>query len=473
MLTAEQIAARAAERAAKKAARAATIKAATNDTDKAALAIEGIAEDMDGKIEDLGEGQEQIRKSLHDQKADIEALAARMKSRAAGKHTEGMDVEQFNIGKMVLAFHAGRVDDSTKGLGYELEAMEAGYKGFTDSQGRSNLTKKDLISAIIGSSGGLGLPTQIQQSIQPAGRSESVLFGLGVKNPNMEGMAGFAVPYEVQADGQTAVTSGKNMTAGSIQEGGAVGVPQRVGFRLAQFTPRKMASVVGYTEDILKQGGGFIKDFTMTYMGRDFKTTLERNCFTGRGQQFSEPMGILNRTDMTPAGLANAVSSGGRWLTPSDFGDMEMALADIDRLNDNLKYVTRAIALKNIRHEAATQNLSGATELNSKPRTEFAYMNIKKLAESLGIDLRTSTNIPKNFDAGSSYLTATAMAAGDWSNVWIPFWGPLEVLMSREASVGGVSAFENCLAYARFVQMYDCNIIDPSWMIVQKGFKTV
>lgn len=471
-MTAEEIAARAAARAAKKLARANAVKIATNDNEKIALVIEGHTQDVDDRLEDMGEGQEQIRKGLQDTKADLEALTARVKTRKAGKHTEGMDVADFNIGKLVLAYHNKSADDSTRGVGAELEALEEAYKGFTDSQGRNNLTKKDLISAIIGVSGGLGLPMQIQQSIQPAGRSQSVLFALGVKNPSMEGMAGFAVPYETQADGVTSVTTGRNMNAGSIQEGGAVGTPQRMGFRLAQFTPRKMASVVGFTEDILKQGGGFIRDFAMTYMEKDFRTTLERNCFSGRGNQFSEPMGILNRSDLTDAALANPIGTDGRWLTPSDFGDMEMALADIDRLTDSCQYVTRAIALKNIRHEAATQNLSGATELNSKPRTDMAFLSIDKMASELGIKLKRSTNIPKNFKQGAT-LTTTAMAFGDWSNVWIPFWGPLEMLMTREATVGGVSAFENCLAYARFVQMYDCNIIDPVSMIVQKGFKTV
>ncbi len=72
-----------------------------------------------------------------------------------------------------------------------------------------------------------------------------------------------------------------------------------------------------------------------------------------------------------------------------------------------------------------------------------------------------------------TYTTATALAYGDFSNLWIPFWGPLEMLMTKEATMAGVSAFENDLMYFRFIQMYDSNVIDPKAFVVKKGFKTV
>ncbi len=474
MLTPEQKAARDAARTAKKATRKAAMEKTAVDGEKMALALEGVVDEMDARFEDTDESLETVREGLKGMKADVERVISMARTRkSAGSNTEGADPLDFNIGKVVQAFHAKRVVDSSEGegIGYELEVMVETAKSAAGSR-YHGMTKKDLVSSLTGAAGGFPLQQQIRQSIVEAGRSQSVLFSLGVQNDNLEGLSEFAVPYEVQADGKTDVTTGRNLTAVHLQEGGAISASQRPGFRLAHFRPRTLELTVGFTQHLLTLGGGFITEFVKRVAEKDLRTSLERAAMTGRGQQFSEPMGIFNRTDMTSVSLVNALGTDGRFLTPTDLKDFEMSLAEVDRLNGNAKFLTRPAALRGFAHEAATQNLSGATELNSLPRTPMAYMSFDKMAEFMGYKMAMSTNVPNNYTLGST-TTTTAVAYGDWSNVWIPFWGPMDVAMSDVATVGGVSAFEQMLVYMRLIQKYDVNIVDPVSMIVKKGFKTV
>lgn len=441
--------------------------------EKATIAtIENVVDTLDERLLDIPDAEEfdDMRTEFTNLKADVEDVKKRFKVRP-GSNTDGMDAKKFSIGKLAVAFLTKRADDSSDGIGYELECMEATAKGWTSSDGRSNVTKKDLITALVGASGGLPLPIQISQAIKDAPRSQSVLFKMGVMNDNMEGVSAFSIPYEVQKDGKTDVTTGQNMTPGSVQEGGAISITNRPGLRMANFTPRKMAMIVSLTNDLAKLGGSFVNAFVQRVASKDFNTQIERNVLSGRGQQFSEPMGFLSRTDMSTVNLLNALGTDGRYISPADFRDFEIDLAEVDRLTDNCQFLTRPSALKNIPHEAATQNLSGAIESNSLPRSPMNWMSFQKVAEFLGLKLNMTTNMPKNFPQGAT-TNATALAYGDFSNLWIPFWGPMEMLITKEATVAGTSAYENDLTYFRFIQMYDSNVIDPRAFIVQKGFKT-
>jgi HK97 family phage major capsid protein len=461
---------RKADRNARRESRKALIAKGGNDAMIATL--ENVVDTLEERTEEIPEGMEELREGLEHTKVDVQDLRKRLLTRGGGKTTEGMDVKKFNVGKLALGFVSGRFEDSSEGVGYELEALEAMYseKGFRDSQGREGLKKKDILTSLQGSAGALPLPVQVSQDIREAARSNSVLFGMGVVNDSLEGLSAFSVPYEVQKDGKTDVTTGINMQPGTVQEGGAY-TTARPGFRLANFTPRKLGVIVGMTDDIMKQGGQFLHAFIQRTAAKDMRNQLERFAFSGRGQQFGEPMGILGRSDLSTINLGLAMATNGRFITPSDFRDFEMDLAEVDRLSDNFQFVTRPAGLRNLAHESATQALAGATEANSLPRSPMAFMNYKKIAEFLGIKLNMTTNVPKNFVQGSTTDT-TALLAGDFTNMWIPFWGPMEMLMSREATVGGVSAFETALMYIRFSQMYDVNVIDPKAFAVKKGFLT-
>ncbi len=467
-MTPEELAAKkkADRKAAKEAIQAKAAKA-TADGEKMAVALEAVALDMDHRIEDVAGDQEAIRTDLKGMRVDLEKAINIARTRKSGRqNTEGMDVEAFNLGKIIHAFgHKGAgVADSSEGVGYEIDVLVASAKGFT------NTTRKDIINSL--SSAGLGhmLPVQFRDSIVEAGRSESALFSMGIVNDNLTGLSEFAVPFEVKGN-QDPVTTGKNVSAHVNHELGAVGTSVRPGIRLAKFKPRQLDMMIGITEQYLTLGGGFINDFVNRTAKKDFLTDLERLCMTGRGQQFDEPTGLFNRTDFTSAGLVTLIGTNGRWLSPTDLKDFEMALAEVDRLNDRFQFLTRPAALKNFAHEIAA-GYSGATEDVSAPRTPIALLSFEKMAAFLGFKMKRTTNVPNNFVQGS-LLTATGVLAGDFSHVYIPFWGPMQMELSRHATVGGVSAFENFLVYTRFMQMYDCNIVDPVAMSMQKGFRTV
>lgn len=429
--------------------------------------LENIVETMDERHEETSESHTVLRDSLSAMKADVDGLILKMKIRKQGTATEGMDVEAFDISKVIKAFAEHRIDDSAAGAGYELEAMIMATKN-TDKDG---MTKKDLMSSLTGAAGGGLLPVQYRNQIFEAARSTSQLFALGVQNPNMEGFAGFQIPYEVQADGVTTVTGGKNLSPTNFQEGAVSASPTRPGFRFANFTPRQMALMLGITEAMLKQGGQFVRMFVEQVAAKDMRNQLERNALSGRGNQNSEPTGLLNRTDMVTFTPAPVLGTDSRALAFSDLKDFEFALAENDRLTDACAFYTRPAVLKGLAKQVATYGLAGADASNSKPITDLQFMSLKKLGDYVGYNLKWSTNFPKNITIGAT-TDAAAVMFGDWSTVWVPFWGPMEIAMSNVATVGSVSAFENALVYTRFIQMYDSNIITPDAMCVVKGFKT-
>lgn len=458
-MTPEQIAAKKAERAARAEARKAVIQKGGNGAMVASL--EALADKLEEQDENLTSGQEGLSEKIKGMKADVEAVQAKLKTRAAGAQTEGMDEKKFNFGKLGKAYHTQIVDDSENGIGYELECLEQASKGF----GRGT-SKKDIISALTGGSGGNALPVQVSNQIAEAARSESKLFSLGVTNDSLEGLSSFAVPIEVTS--ANGVGDGVINVPNSQQEGGAV-TTVRPGFRLANFTPRRMGMIIGMTEDYLKQGGAFVDAFVRRTASMDMRNQLERFALTGRGQQFSEPTGILKRTDLTTSSIT--LPTDGRGIAFSDLKDFEIDLAEANRLTDTCGFYTRPGVLRGLVKQVATYGLSGADATNSMPVTPMQFMSMKKLGEYCGYNLNWSTNIPANFTQGAT-TTASYCAFGDWSKVWIPFWGPMEFLMNNVATVGSVSAFENYLFYMRFVQMYDVNIVSPDAMIVKAGFKT-
>ncbi len=459
-LTAEQKAANAAARTSAKTANAEKLKKGGSEAMLAT--IENVKIGLDEQIETLGEGQESHADMLKDIKADLEKVSKGLKNRVSGKTTEGMDVEKFNLGKLALAYKSGRFDDSSEGVGYELECLVEAAKGFN----RGNTNTKDMISSLTGGSGGNPLPVQVSSQIVEAARSESVLFQMGVQNDSLEGLSSFSVPYEVTSDMTTG--NGVIVTPGNQQQGGAI-TTGRPGFKLTNFTPRRMGVIVGMTEDMLKQGGNFISAFVQRTVKTDMQNQLERNCLYGRGVEFSEPTGILNRTDLTASGIN--VGTDGRAIAFTDLKQFEFALAEANRLTDSCAYLTRPAVLQGLTNQTATYGLSGADNSNSMPITPMQFMSMKKLGEYCGYNLKWTTNVPKNYVQGST-TTASAVAFGDWSHVWIPFWGPMEFVMSNVATVGGTSAFENYAFWMRFVQMYDCNIVAPDAMSVKTGFIT-
>ena len=459
--TPEQIAADKAAKDARKLERTKRIKAGGEGAIVATL--EGFKEEYDERIEGLEGKHELLADEWKDQRADLEKAIDGMRTRKAENRTEGIDVDKFSFSKIGKAVATGRVsfEDTTKGIGYEIEALEQSAKGW----GR-NMEKKDILTTLAGSTGGLPLPVQVYNSIIAAARSTSVLMDMGVHVESLEGVSAFSVPMETTKGGGNG--NGVIMDATSRQEGDAISVT-RNGYRLANFTPRSLAMIIGMTNEMLQQGGGFVEQFVRSKASIDFSNKLERLALQGRGQQNSEPTGLFNRTDLTQF-TGTAAGTNGRALTFADLSDFEVDLAEANRLVDGCKFITHPGVLRGLKKQTATYGLSGADSSNSLPITPLQFLSMKKIGEYFGYDLKYTTNVALRTQGTAT--TASSIAFGDFSNMWIPMWGPMEFLVTNIASVAGVSAFESNMFWMRFVQAYDVNIVAPDSFITLKGLLT-
>lgn len=427
--------------------------------------IDNVVSDLEEKIAALGEGEESVRGELTEMKANLEKMSRETKKRKEGSRTSGLETSEFKfskIGKIFATSKAFANEDNTKGIGLELEALVEAAKSYG-----MNYEKKDIISSLTGGSGGFPLPVEIKQEIIAAARSKSALFDMGITSESLEGMSAFSVPIETTSTGGTG--DGVIMQANPAQEGGALTLT-RNGYKLANFTPRKLMMGIGITNDLLRQGGNFVEEFVRKYAAVDFKNQIERNALNGGGQTRGQPTGLLNRTDLTQfTGIeARPITSDGRPAVFQDFKDFEFDLMIANRFTDDAKFLTHPGVMRGPSQQYTTL-AAGGTPYPTFPAIQMA--SIKKLVELMGFDIRQTTNM--GYQPTGTTATTSAIAYGDWENMWIPFWGPMEFLMTNIATVAGVSAFENDMSYMRFVQMYDVNIVAPDSMMVQKGFQTV
>ncbi len=461
-MTPEQIAAAAKVKELRLAENAKKIKAGG---DGAMIALlDNVASEMTEKIAGVEERNTGLRTELTAIKADVEKAISMGKSRNAGKSTDGMDTDKFRFSKLLKAYqtHGSNLEaaDTSDGIGYELEVLTAAGKGYG-----TQYTKKEVVSTLTGQAGGFPMPVQIRSMIVEAARSTSALFQMGIHSEVIEGMSSFSVPMERTDTG--GIGNGVIMDPSPTQELGAIKVT-RNGYALANFTPRKLAMIVGITNDLIRQGGDFVETFIREMAARDMRNQLERYIISGAGQNQGQPTGILNRTDLTPSTIDPAIGTNGRAAVLSDLKAFEFALMGANRFVDDAKYLTHPLVMRGVSSQY-TVLASGGTAYPTFPSLQLA--NIKKFFEIVGFDIRQTTNVPSNLVQGS-LTTASAIMYGDWSRVWVPMWGPMEFLMTNIATVAGTSAFESDMSWMRFVQMYDANIVAPDAMIAQSGFFT-
>lgn len=426
--------------------------------------IENLSITIDEKIAELGDGNEQLHDELVEQKSALDKLSREFTERKGSGNTAGLDTKKFSFAKIGKVFSEGRAferNDTTEGLGYEYEAFVEAAKGYG-----LNYSKKDIISSLTGASGGFPLPVEIKQEIIAAARSMGALFGMGIMNDSLEGNSSFSVPMETTKDGGKG--DGVIMKAGSTVEGGAITVT-RNGYKLANFSPRKLTLGIGITNDLLRQGGNFVENFVRIQAAIDFKNEMERLAINGGGQQKGEPTGILNRSDLTAFSgtTARPITTNGRAMVFQDMKDFEFDLMIANRFEKDAKFLTHPGVMRGPSQQY-TVLAAGGTAYPTFNSIQIA--SILKLNEALGYDVQMTTNV--GYQKTGSTLTTSAMMYGIWRNVWVPFWGPMEFLMSNLPVVGGVSAFENDMSWMRFIQMYDVNLVAPDSMMAQKGFLT-
>lgn len=438
------------------------------------------AEKVDKLIEGVDKMMQKVEKSI----ADLEALTKRtdateaqlgelkelrasvaitrsaLKERLGGDFP-GLEDEKtkFDLGKLL---QLRRRVISAKDAGFELEVLENSHKKY----GRMDQTKDGIISTLTGAEGGVALPVEVSKQIIAAARAMGQLDKLGTYFPQLSGLSSFAVPLE---EPNTTSHDGIIITPTPTAEAEPFKL-RTPKWKAETFSPKKLAVGIGVTNEFIKEGGQFLVDYVLRAAGRDFKNELEFNVLNGSGQQGQVPRGLLTRDDLTDSSdLIVSRGNDGRPLSFSDLVGMEQAIINANRLEDSGRfgYYLRSTLIQGLRTQFSKQSESG-TVLDSLPITPLQFAGVKKLSEYTPHQLAFSTLIKRKKYGNST--EASTIVFGDWSYLWVPFWGPMEMLMSNVATVGGMSAFANDMTFIRFTQMYDVGVMAPDAFTKLDGF---
>ncbi len=443
--------------------------------DEAAIApilanIEKVATNVEAQMEAIKNVSEKTSAlearmvELDGVKAQMDATRLMLKTRAGDIPGLEDEKQTFDIGKL-LQVRKGIANRES--IGFELEVLVESHKKY--SNGGYSINKDGIISTLTGSDGGIALPVEVSKTIIEAARAQSQLSKLGTYFPQLAGLSSFTVPLEEPTD---LSSDGIIMQAAPTGEGAALPV-RSPKWKAESFAPKKLGMIIAVTNEFIKEGGQFLVDYVRNKAATDMANKLEYNVLNGTGEQGQVPRGILSRTDLAATTLAGgAITGNGRALSFSDLVSMEQTILNENRLVEGGKfgYYMRSSLALGLRTQFSRQSEDG-TVLNSLPITPLQFASVKKLAEFVGYEMAYSTLIP-TLTQGSS-LDASSILFGDWSKVWVPFWGPMEMLMSNVASVGSMSGFQNDMTFVRFVQMYDVGVVAPNALTKVSGFTPV
>ncbi len=396
-------------------------------------------------------------------KVQMDVARKQLKTRAGDLPGLEDEKQKFDIGKLLqVRKGVARASD----IGFELEVLENTHKKYSD---RGYAIHKDgIISTLTGSDGGVALPVEVSKTIIEAARAQSQLNKLGVYSPQLAGLSSFTVPLEEPTD---LSSDGIIMQPAPTGEGQAFPV-RSPKWKAESFSPKKLGMIIGVTNEFIKEGGQFLVDYVRNKAATDMANKLEYFALNGTGEQGQVPRGLLTRNDLAVTSLTQAIPANGRALSFYDLTDMEQTILDNNRLVEGGKYgyYMRSTLLKGLRNQSA--KTSETAELNERlPITPLLFRSVKAIQEFVGYEMAYSTLIPKMLQGNNP--NGSTVVFGDWRYVWIPFWGPMEMLMSNVATVGATSAFQNDMTFVRFVQMYDVGVMAPDALTKVTGFTPV
>jgi hypothetical protein len=99
------------------------------------------------------------------------------------------------------------------------------------------------------------------------------------------------------------------------------------------------------------------------------------------------------------------------------------------------------------------------------------YLSDDALKNAAGL-IATTTHVPATDTVGSSN-TCSKVFYGNWDYFTVGFWGDFAIRISDQASVGGVSSFEQNGIFVIAEQSLDCAVTRPSALTYATGAETV
>lgn len=418
--------------------------------------------DMKGLVETLkaaGDNEKKIE-ALTSQIATMETEIKALNQREAGFRVSGIEAEfgldakdakSFATGALLKGLHAQAIQQKH---GVSLDRVE-GYTG-KEKELADQMVKKTAEFGV-DSSGGVFVPTSVMSDfVEKLRANPKLLISLGARMTTLPAGAGvFQLPRKTT-----------NSVAFDLAENGAP-TASDLGWEMKTLSPHRTSALSSVSDRLTFSVGDYqskLQDDLMVSL----LLNIQLKALYGNGIN-GAPTGL--KYDAAKLELKLGGGSAGKVARFTDVAKFEDKLALADADITGAKLLTRPEVIRSMKTER-TDNYSGQTT-NKQPVFQFQtnQMNDMQLSNAMGYEFARLTQILGGQTVGDD-TDCTDIFFGDFSQLEILTWGTPKIKVSREATIGGVSAFASNLMYIMTDADYDILWRQPKQVLVVTGCKT-
>lgn len=387
------------------------------------------------RIDKLNKENEELKKAIAKVDEEIKKQHANKLPGYEGKENK------WSWGAFIEGVYKKAIGDNDpwKNAGHEKEALDAYSKVRNDYVAKTN-------TAGDGSAGGYLIMPEVSDEIIGMTIANMPIMGMGVTKLN--GLVGdLVIPAITSRPTGYMVGENEKPTASSVSYAEKIMKPHKCG-AFSKQSNRLIYQSRNVSDMIIKQALSEAMSLKMNEM-----LTL------GNGSE-KQPLGIMKQTGFTTstAGTAGAISGRARI---DHLAIMQKDLDVANELVDNgvFGYLMRPEVLSGLKRERIKQ-YSEQTEAQGQPIMAInPLINNKMLADILGYDFKTTTQISATDPSG----TYSSVVFGNWTKFWVGLWRDLIVKVSDVAGDGSTgSAFLEDMMYIVSFQEFDCHVVRPT-----------
>jgi HK97 family phage major capsid protein len=224
-------------------------------------------------------------------------------------------------------------------------------------------------------------------------------------------------------------------------------------FDRVQFKYKGCGSIITYTRQMLLQSSIELENCIKNDLIFNISKAITDACLTGTGGKM--PLGLFNRPEleMTPE------NADGDNLSLDVLTEMERIVSDANGDKGNLAYLANPTLRK--KAKTTTENSSNVSQWlwqAGENRPRFGTLN--------GYPAAASNAVPNNFEVGNTN-NANGLIFGDWSSLYLCFFGTLECMANPYGK-----GFQTGAISVRVLNQFDCGIRNNESFVVSKSIKS-
>lgn len=324
--------------------------------------------------------------------------------------------EQFSLLKAMYAIQTGDWSDA------KLEKAV-----FDETKEKAGQNTQD------NSAGGFIVPREVSQDIIELLRPESVLIKLG------------ATVLSDLSGGSWEVPAGKGgIVTYWVGEGLSV-TESEESFGQVILRPKEIAAMVRMSLNFAKRARPDAENYIRGRLAQELALAIDLAGFMGTGGDY-QPYGLWNIAGISEVNVGD-LTDGGEFK-PEHIVDLEGKLEDSEALRGRLGLLWHPKMKRKLKKERIA-NFTGQTDGNYV----FPGFDDKSLAEFLGYEFETTTQLPTNIVVGAD-SDVSPIFFGNWQDFLLGQWGNLEIAVATQAG----DVFEKRQMLMRISQEVDCNV---------------